>query len=83
MNGGGTPPSWLGPENPDWPGNHRVRYWKKKWQDIFLGNGDSYIRKIIDAGFEGVYLDLIDAFEFWEEENRALNSLLSHLSRRK
>jgi cysteinyl-tRNA synthetase len=26
-----------------------------------------YLDKIIDAGFDGVYLDIIDAYEFWGE----------------
>jgi cysteinyl-tRNA synthetase len=52
------PPEWLGEENSEWPGNY---------QDIILG----YTRRIVDAGFDGAYLDIIDAFEYWEnhEEN--------------
>jgi cysteinyl-tRNA synthetase len=61
------PPEWLAEENPDWPGNYKVRYWEPEWQEIIYGNDDSYIRKILDAGFDGVYLDIIDAFEYWEE----------------
>ncbi|MBN2619881.1 endo alpha-1,4 polygalactosaminidase [candidate division WOR-3 bacterium] len=61
------PPQWLAEENPRWPGNYKVRYWEPQWQEIIYGNDDSYIRKILDAGFDGVYLDIIDAFEFWEE----------------
>lgn len=61
-----NPPSWLAEENPDWPGNYKVRYWDTDWQNIIYGNGDSYLKKILDAGFDGVYLDLIDAFEYFE-----------------
>ncbi|NOR53168.1 MAG: hypothetical protein GQ536_03655 [Candidatus Aminicenantes bacterium] len=61
-----TPPSWLAEENPDWPGNYKVRYWVKSWQDILYGNDNSYLKKILDAGFDGVYLDIIDAYEFFE-----------------
>jgi cysteinyl-tRNA synthetase, unknown class len=60
-------PSWLDSENPDWSGNFKVKYWEKEWQDIIFGNDSSYLKKIIDAGFDGVYLDLIDAFEYYEE----------------
>ncbi|MBN1151145.1 endo alpha-1,4 polygalactosaminidase [candidate division WOR-3 bacterium] len=60
------PPDWLGVENPDWPGNFRVEYWNPQWQDIIFGNDSSYTKKIIDAGFDGVYLDIIDAFEYYE-----------------
>jgi cysteinyl-tRNA synthetase, unknown class len=60
------PPAWLGPENPDWPGNFKVRYWDPGWHAIIFGNDNSYLKKILDADFDGVYLDLIDSFEFWE-----------------
>ena len=60
-------PEWLESENPDWAGNYKVRYWYKEWQDIIFGNDDSYLKLIIDAGYDGVYLDLIDAFEYFEE----------------
>jgi len=62
-----NPPAWLAEENPDWPGNYKVRYWEKEWQDVIFGNDASYLRQIVDAGFDGVYLDIIDAFEYFEE----------------
>lgn len=62
-----APPEWLGEENPDWPGNFRVEYWNPHWQDIIFGNDSSYTKKIVDAGFDGVYLDIIDAFEYYED----------------
>jgi len=58
------PPSWLGRENPDWKGNYKVRYWNKEWQTIMLKELD----EILKAGFDGVYLDIIDAFEYWSEK---------------
>lgn len=61
-----TPPSWMSTENPDWPGNFKVKYWEQAWQDIIFGNNNSYLKKIIDAGFDGAYLDIIDAFEHFE-----------------
>lgn len=59
-------PSWLAAENPEWPGNYKVKYWDPEWQAIIFGNNDSYLKKIIDAGFDGVYLDIIEAFEYFE-----------------
>jgi cysteinyl-tRNA synthetase, unknown class len=61
------PPNWLDRENPDWAGNYKVRYWDENWQDLIYGGDDSYLQKIINAGFNGVYLDIIDAFEFFED----------------
>ncbi|MDA3900641.1 MAG: endo alpha-1,4 polygalactosaminidase [Spirochaetes bacterium] len=62
----GNPPVWLDEENPDWEGNFKVKYWENEWQNIIFGNDDSYLKMIIDAGFDGVYLDIIDAFEYYE-----------------
>jgi len=61
---GWTPgnPSWLGPENPNWPGNYRVQYWDPAWQAIILG----YLDRIIGQGFDGIYLDIVDGYEYWE-----------------
>jgi len=65
------PPAWLGPFNPDWPGNYKVRYWMEDWKAVIFGNPSgprkSYLDRIIDQGFDGVYLDIIDAYEFWSE----------------
>ena len=60
-------PSWLEAENPDWPGNYKVRYWDASWQSIIVGNSSSYLKRILNAGFDGVYLDIIDGFEYFEE----------------
>ena len=62
-------PEWLGKSNPDWKGNYKVCYWNNDWQNIIYGNDNSYLKKIIDANFDGVYLDIIDAFEYYEENN--------------
>lgn len=59
-------PEWLEAENPDWPGNYKVKYWNEEWQDIIYKNSDSYLNRITAAGFDGVYLDIIDAFEYFE-----------------
>ncbi len=61
-----NPPSWLKKENPAWEGNYKVEYWNKSWQNIIYGNDESYLKKIINAGFDGVYLDIIDAYEYFE-----------------
>ena len=59
-------PSWLEEENPRWEGNYKVRYWEAEWQEVVYGEDSSYLTKILTAGFDGVYLDIIDAFEYFE-----------------
>ena len=61
-----TKPDWIEAENPDWEGNYKVKYWETEWQNIIYGDSDSYLDKIISVGFNGVYLDIIDAFEYFE-----------------
>ncbi|MBN2586929.1 MAG: endo alpha-1,4 polygalactosaminidase [Candidatus Fermentibacteraceae bacterium] len=60
------PPGWLGPENPEWPGNYLVEYWDPGWRSIVFGSDSSYVDMVIGAGFDGVYLDKIDSFESFE-----------------
>lgn len=61
-------PSWLDEENPNWAGNYKVRYWEQDWKNVIYGNDSSYLKKILNAGFDGVYLDIIDAFEYYENQ---------------
>jgi cysteinyl-tRNA synthetase, unknown class len=53
-------------ENPDWPGNYVVKYWEEEWQDLIYKDENSYTDKILTAGFDGVYLDIIEAYETFE-----------------
>ena len=59
-------PSWIATENPDWAGNFKVKYWNEDWQNIIYRGSDSYLDRILTAGFDGVYLDIIDGFEYFE-----------------
>lgn len=53
-------------ENPDWKGNFAVKYWEADWKSVIYGNNQSYLKKILDAGFNGVYLDIIEGYETFE-----------------
>lgn len=63
-----SPPGWLDEENANFAGNYKVQYWDADWQSIIYGNDSSYLKIILDAGFDGVYLDIIDGFEFFEAQ---------------
>ncbi len=64
-----TPPSFVLQEDPYWNGNFYVNYWNPTWQHIICGNDqDSYVNRVVAAGFDGVYLDLVNAFEFFEDK---------------
>jgi len=62
-----TRPEWLEPENPEWPGNYLVQYWHPDWRALLFGKPDAYLDRVIDAGFDGVYLDGADKFEQWRQ----------------
>ncbi|RMG41489.1 MAG: hypothetical protein D6732_02335 [Methanobacteriota archaeon] len=59
-----SPPDWMDGENPDWPGNYKVKYWTPEWQSIIL----DYLSVIVSQGFDGAYLDIIDAYEYYEDQ---------------
>jgi cysteinyl-tRNA synthetase len=59
-------PAWLDVENPEWKGNYRVKYWRPEWQKLVLNSIDDAMSR----GFDGVYLDIVDAFETFERDGR-------------
>ncbi|WP_244834537.1 endo alpha-1,4 polygalactosaminidase [Clostridium sp. BJN0001] len=59
-------PSWILYENKNWSDNYIINYWDSRWHHILYGNDDSYVSKIIDSGFDGVYLDVVDAYYYFE-----------------
>jgi cysteinyl-tRNA synthetase len=55
-------PEWIVALDPDgWEGNFPVAYWYDEWRKIWLGEG-GYLQAILDAGFDGVYLDWVEAY---------------------
>jgi cysteinyl-tRNA synthetase len=78
-----VPPHWLAKENKDWKRNYHVRFWEPGWQrlivhprttmlDQILDRGMAarkpYLDRILEAGFDGVYMDRVDAYYEWEKE---------------
>jgi cysteinyl-tRNA synthetase, unknown class len=56
-------PAWLERENCAWPKAWMVRFWEPGWRDLIVSGPDAYLKRIIAAGFDGVYLDRIDMWE--------------------
>lgn len=54
-------PSFVDKENPEWEENYKVKFWEEEWQNIIIEQLD----KIIDKGYSGAYLDLIDSYEYY------------------
>lgn len=58
-----TPPSWLAEVNPEWTDNINVKFWDTSWQEIILAD----VEAAVMAGFNGLYLDIIDSYAYWED----------------
>jgi cysteinyl-tRNA synthetase len=76
-------PAWIGTENPNWQDNFSVHYWHPEWRvvlitspssalsrlyEVLSGKQSSYVDRILDAGFDGLFLDRVDAFYHWREK---------------
>ena len=60
------PASIIGPENPDWAGNYQVKYWTPEWRAV----ATAYIDRVIAAGYDGVYFDVVDEYQqAWARNN--------------
>jgi len=69
-------PIFLGKENKDWPGNYKVKYWDHQWWKLALR---PYLNRILSAGFDGVYLDIIDAYYYWSQHDYPLQECANQM----
>lgn len=51
-------PDFLLKENPEWKGNFNVKFWDEHWQQIIFDR----IAKVVEKGYDGVYLDIVDGY---------------------
>lgn len=63
--------SFLIRENPRWPGNFLTRYWDPAWHEVIVTGRSSYLSRVLDAGFDGVFLDTVDTAEVLRDEGMA------------
>ncbi|WP_456481264.1 endo alpha-1,4 polygalactosaminidase [Methanopyrus sp.] len=47
----------LGARDPEWPGDRAVEFWRPEWRGALR----SELARLKDVGFEGVFLDVVDA----------------------
>jgi len=56
-------PDFLAARDPDgWSGSYPVAFWKPAWKKLWLGE-DGIIARLARAGFDGVYLDWVEAYQ--------------------
>ena len=46
-----------------WDGCYPVAFWDTRWQDIIVDDDSSLLKKAIADGFDGIYMDWVEAFE--------------------
>ena len=59
-------PLWISAAFPTDPDRYYVEFWNPEWQKIITGNTESYIYGVIAQGFDGVVLDGMEAYRFFE-----------------
>ena len=65
--GEGTPP-WISSPTPGDPDTFYAKYWDPGWQDIITGNPNSFVYGLIRQGFDGIVLDGLETYRFFEGE---------------
>ncbi len=57
-------PIWLKKKYVGYEDEFYVQFWHEDWKKIIYGNDESYLKKILDAGFDGAFLDNVEAYYF-------------------
>ncbi len=70
------PPEWLGAENCSWPDAFKVQFWHDSWKDIIWRGRKAYLKQIIEAGFDGVYLDRVDIYDQYPDNSDARDQMI-------
>ena len=61
-------PDWIGETySEQFSDEFWAKYWRPEWHEILYDSESSYLRTVLDQGFDGVFLDNIDAYEVFEE----------------
>ena len=85
-------PDWLMKENPQWKGNRIIRFCNEGWQktilgddegrNVYSGDAPSPLYKLLELGFDGVYLDRVDVYaEIAKECPDGANTMVDFVAR--
>lgn len=72
-------PAWMGAESKEWKGNYLVKYWEPVWQNYIYGSPLSYVDRILEAGFDGFYVDRADAYYRFGDTKDARDKMAAFL----
>ena len=76
-------PAWVSKADKQWKGDYVVEYWQPEWQKIVYGTPDSLIDRIMDAGFDGLSIDRVDAYYYFgdtEQRRRQMIDLVKKMT---
>jgi len=59
-------PGWITAPLPGDPDRFFVEFWQGPWQNIITGNAQSYVFGIVNQGYDGVVLEGLNTFRFFE-----------------
>ena len=62
-------PAWLDKPNENWQNNYRVKFWCPEWKHILYGSPNAYLDEIMNAGFDGAFLDVIDVYQYFQSKS--------------
>lgn len=63
----GNPDFLIAPDPDGWSGCYPVAYWDPRWQEIVVDGDSSLLKKAIADGFDGIYMDWVEAYYFLSE----------------
>ena len=59
-----SPPRWIAEKSREWSGEYVVMFWHPAWRRILR----KVLKSIEREGYDGILLDNIDVYEYWEEK---------------
>ena len=69
-------PSWVSKVDKQWKGDYVVEYWQPEWQKIVYGTPESLIDRIMDAGFDGLSIDRVDAYYYFGDTEQRRQQMI-------
>ncbi len=69
------PQKLISNQNIKFKDNFKVPYWEQEWKEIIYSSENSYLSRIMKSAFDGVYLDLVDAYAFFANNTNAANEM--------
>ena len=74
-------PEWIYKADKDWKGDYIVRYWYPEWQKHMFGSQNALIDRIMDAGFDGLMIDRVDAYYYFGDTDERRQQMIEFVNK--